>query len=278
MIERIKTWATATAWPLLQRTFKEWGNDDCGRLAASLAYYAVFSIFPLMLLMVSLLGFWLRFSGAEDPSLTPQAQVLASIESNISKGVADSLRTVLSEVELGAGAGSLVAFITVLFAASSIFTQLDTAFDRIWNVPQPESQGILHTVKTTLIDRGKAFLLVLAIGGLLIGSVILTTVLNALGTYAERLPAGAFGWQLVNLGVGMLLNALVFALLFYYLPKPKCRWSDVFPAALLTAVLWEIGKQALSIYLGRSTYTAYAAVGALIILMLWIYYACYIVF
>ncbi|MBA3469170.1 MAG: YihY/virulence factor BrkB family protein [Herpetosiphonaceae bacterium] len=268
-------WIKSTAIPLLQRTFKAWTSDDCSRMAASLAYYAVFSIFPLILLLVSILGYWLRFRGEDTGEITKQ--LLASIESNVSGDISDALAQILTDIKLEAGTSAPVALATTLMAASGIFVQLDKSFDTIWNVP-PVEGNFLHTIKQTLFDRSKAFVLVLSIGGLLIASLVVSTVLSGIGKYAENLPAGVFGWRLVMLGVAFLLNALVFALLFYAMPKPKMRWRDVLPAALITALLWEIGKQLLSEFLGGNKYTASATISAFIALLAWIYYASLIIF
>jgi membrane protein len=268
-------WIKSTAIPLFQRTFKAWSSDDCSRMAASLAYYAVFSIFPLILLLISILGYWLRFRGQETGEIT--AQLLASIQSNVSKDISDALAQILTDIKVQAGSSAPVALATTLMAASGIFVQLDKAFDTIWNVP-PVEGNILHTIKQTLFDRSKAFVLVLMLGALLIASLVASTVLNGIGKYAKNLPAGEFGWQLVMLGVAFLLNALVFALLFYAMPKPKMRWRDIVPAALITALLWEVGKQLLSQFLGSNKYTASATIAAFIALLAWIYYASLIIF
>lgn len=270
------TWIKQEALPILKRAIKEFGTDGCSRLAASLAYYAVFSIFPLILLGISILGFYLQFAGGA--GVSAQEQLLASIRSSVSGDIADLLASILGQVELGAGVGAPIALVTTLMAASGVFVQLDAAFDIIWNVPEQETTGIVNKIKATVLDRGKAFAMVLAIGLLLIASLVASTVLSSLGKYAQQLPAGGIGWRILNIAISYLINVLVFALLFKYLPKLRLRWRNVLPAAFLTGFLWEVGKQLLSWYLGRSAASAYGIVGAFILLLAWIYYACLILF
>lgn len=270
-------WIKATVIPLFERTFKAWSTDDCSRMAASLAYYAVFSIFPLILLLVSVLGYWLRLRGASTDESQLINELLSSIETNVSRDISNALSKILIDIKLEAGTSAPIALATTLMAASGIFVQLDKSFDTIWNVP-PTEGNLLTTIKQTLFERSKAFVLVLSIGALLIASLIASTILNSIGTFAQELPAGKIGWRLVMLGVAFLLNALVFGLLFYAMPKPKMRWRDIIPAALITALLWEIGKQLLSLFLSSNNYTASATIGAFIALLAWIYYGSLIIF
>jgi membrane protein len=271
-------WVKSTAVPLVKRTFKSWSDDDCSRMAASLAYYAVFSIFPLILLMISALGYWLRFrsgSGIKEEDLVKQ--LLASVGSNISGDVKNALAEILKDIKVQAGVSGPIALVTTLLAASGIFVQLDKAFDNIWNVI-PKQGSFLSSIKQTLFDRFKAFVLVLSIGALLIASLVVSSILTGIGKYATNLPAGTLGWQLLTLVVAFFLNVAVFALLFYAMPKPRMRWRDVLPAAIVTSVLWEVGKQLLSRFLGGNQYTASATIGAFIALLAWIYYASMIIF
>lgn len=277
----MKAWITQTAIPLLKRTFKAWTVDDCSRMAASLAYYAVFSIFPLFLVLLSVLGLWLRIRGQNNPEIEQEliGKILAAF--NATGSNSDSTKKILTEV-LGnvkqqAGSSAPIALVTTLFAASGIFIQLDKSFDLIWDV-QPAQGSIFQTIKSTLFDRIKAFSLVLAIGALLISSLIASSILAGLGNYARDLPAGAFGWQIFTYVIAFAINVLVFGLLFYAMPKPKMRVRDVLPAAILTAVLWEIGKIVLSRFLGGNSYTANATIAAFIALLAWIYYASQIIF
>ena len=268
-------WFKSTALPLLQRTFKAWTSDDCSRMAASLAYYAVFSIFPLILLLISILGYWLRLWGEDTTEVINQ--LLKSIDTNVSEEISLALSQVLTDIKLEAGISAPIALATTLMAASGIFVQLDKSFDTIWNVP-PVEGNMLHTIKQTLFERGKAFVLVLFIGALLIASLIVSTVLTSIGKFAQNLPAGEISWRILMFGVAFVLNALVFGMVFYAMPKPKMRWRDVLPAALITALLWEIGKLLLSQFLGSNKYTASATIGAFIALLAWIYYASMIFF
>lgn len=281
-------WVRSTAWPLIGRTFKAWDDDNCYRMAAALAYYAVFSIFPLILLLVSILGYWLRFQGSVPGNAEADLvkQLLERFGTSIPSTVKTSLTQILEGIRLDAGTSGPIALVTTLIAATGIFVQLDQSFDTIWNIV-PAQGSFLTTVKLVVLERGKAFVMVLSIGGLLIASLLVSTALSGIAkvatldgivTYTERLPGVAFGGQLLSLLVAFLLNVAVFGVLFYAMPKPKMRWRDILPAALITGVLWEIGKQVLSRFLANNQYTASATIGAFIALLAWIYYASLIIF
>jgi len=280
-------WVKSTAWPLIERTFKAWDDDNCYRMAAALAYYAVFSIFPLILLLVSILGFWLRFRGVTlGEGINLVEQLLDRFGTSIPSNVKISLAQILEGIKLDAGFSGPIALVTTLIAATGIFVQLDQSFDTIWNIV-PAQGNFLTTIKHTVLERGKAFVMVLSIGGLLVASLLVSTLLSGIAkiaqldgfvTYTENLPGVAFGWQIITLLVAFLLNVAVFGILFYAMPKPRMRWRDILPAALITGVLWEIGKQVLSRFLANNQYTASATIGAFIALLAWIYYASLIIF
>ncbi|MBM7843017.1 MULTISPECIES: YihY/virulence factor BrkB family protein [Herpetosiphon] len=282
----MKQWVTKTAWPLLQRTVKAWNDDDCSRMAASLAYYAVFSIFPLILLLLSVLGYWLRLQGdtGTDVEKTLVDSIMQVFQTSPQVGVDNSsirnaLVEILKSLSQQAGTNAPIALITTFFAASGIFVQIDKSFDVIWDI-QPKQGNFLYTIRSTVIERGKAFSLVLVIGLLLISSLVLSSVLQGLENLSKsfNLPGVGVGWQIFTFVLAFAVNVLIFFLLFFAMPKPKMRWRDVLPGAILTAALWEIGKIVLSLFLGGNKYTASTTVAAFIALLAWIYYASQIIF
>jgi membrane protein len=169
-----------------------------------------------------------------------------------------------------------------LIGASSVFQQLDLSFNKIWKAPAAEHSvglvaSVLQTVKTKLFSFG----MVLAVGFLLLVSMALTGIAQALLDSFQNVPiiGGAAGFM-IGLATTLLLNTLVFALLFKFLPNTKVRWGDVGLGALVTAVLWELGKNLLALYIGRSgqSWSAYGLVGTVLILMAWIYFSSQILF
>jgi len=265
--------------PLLKETVSEFQNDEAGQLGAALAYYAMFSIFPLLLLLIAGLGFVLRYW---DEAIDVQQQILAAVARNLSPQLSTTLADILSGVKNQAGGATVIGLITLLIGASGVFQQLDYSFNKIWKVPKPaEPVGWLKTALKTLRTRLFSFGMVLAVGFLLLVSMALSGASQALLQGFRDVPVigGAAGFA-IGLVLSLLLNILVFALLFKFLPDTVVRWRDVWLGAIATALLWELAKYLLGWYIARSgkTYSAYGAVGTVLVLMVWIYFSSQILF
>jgi membrane protein len=169
-----------------------------------------------------------------------------------------------------------------LLGASGVFGQLDASFNKIWNVPKPaESGGIVASVITTIRKKLFSFGMVLAVGFLLLVSMVLSGAAQVLRDSLTEVPfVGGYAGFVMGLAISLLLNTLVFALLFKYLPDTEVRWRDVWLGALITALIWEAGKYLLGWYIGRSgqSWSAYGLVGTVLILMAWIYFSSQILF
>jgi membrane protein len=265
--------------PLLKETYDEFQSDEASVLGAALAYYALFSLFPLLLLLIAGLGYVLQYW---DQAINVQEEILAAVSRNFSSQLAEALNQILSGIKDNAGSATLIGLVTLLVGASSVFQQLDFSFNKIWRVPKPEQSAgivasIVHTVKNKLFSFG----MVLAVGFLLLVSMALTGAAQALLDSFSDLPViGGLAGFLLGIATTLLLNTLVFALLFKFLPDTKVRWGDVWLGAAVTAVIWEIGKYILALYIGRSgqSWSAYGLVGAVLILMAWIYFSSQILF
>ena len=264
--------------PLLKETGQEFQKDEAGQLGAALAYYAMFSIFPLLLLLLALLGFVLKYW---DQAINVQEQMLKVVSQNLSPQLSETLGQVLAVVKDQAGAATGIGLVTLLLGASGVFQQLDMSFNKIWNVPpKPPKPGIVNTVISALREKLFSFGMVLSVGFLLLISLALTGITGALLSGLGNLPVvGAAAGYVIGLLVTLALNMLIFALLFKYLPDTDVHWGDVWVGALLTALIWEIAKRLLALYIGRSSYaSAYGAVGTVLVLMTWIYFSSQILF
>jgi membrane protein len=260
---------------LIQQSVDKYGRDAGSWLAGAMAYYAAFSLFPLVLVLISVMGFLLRFSpGAKDA----RTEALALVANNASPALAALLNQVLSAVQAQAGVTGPFGLIVLLIGAGGIFAALDGAFDRLWDVPVPTTGGILATVRMILFQRLAGFVLLLALGGLVVAAFIAGLVITAVGTYAEQLPLGRPGWQLVQALINVGVNILVLSAIYKVLPKPYVRWQDALAGALFSAIVWELGRIVLALILAGQSFSAYGVVGAFIALMAWIYYACSIFF
>lgn len=263
--------------PLLRETWQGFQEDEAGQLGAALSYYAMFSIFPLLLLLTAVIGFVLRNPDTQ----AAQQQILDVVATTFSPQLSRALEDVLSGVANAAGAATAVGIVTLLMGASGVFQQLDLSFNRIWKVPKaPEGASMWYNVRTTIIQKLFSFGMVLSVGFLLLVSLALTgltqILLNGAGQFlgfgANTLVMQTLS-GLAGLLVTLLLNTLIFALLFKYLPDTKIAWGDVWLGALVTAVLWEIAKRLLALYIGRSAYaSAYGVVGTVLVLMAWIFF------
>jgi membrane protein len=263
--------------PLLRETWSEFQKDECGQLAAALSYYATFSVFPLLILVLGGVGFFLG------PATPAQEQILLAFTRSVSGGevLVGTLETLLTAVAEQSGEATLVGLVTLLIGTSGVFGQLDLTFNKIWNIPEPAaSRGIVELIRRALGKRLFAFGISLAAGLLLVLSLVLTAVTNAGlqgATTLLGIPQGALATTISFLGqllVTLAVNALIFALLFKYLPATRVAWGDVWAGALSSAVVWEIAKQLLAFYIGWSRFSsAYGAISTLLVAMAWIYFS-----
>jgi membrane protein len=264
--------------PLLKETWQEFQEDEAGQLGAALAYYATFSIFPLLLLLLAALGFVLRYWNS---AIDVQEQILAVTAQNFSGQLSQSLRQLLDVLKERAGAATGIGLVTLLLGASGVFQQLDASFNKIWKVPKrAHSAGIVSAITTALREKLFSFGMVLGVGFLMLVSLALTGITQALlGAFKDIPVVGGSVGFVGGLLVTLLLSTLVFALLFKFLPDTRVRWGDVWLGALVTAIVWEIAKRLLALYIEHSSYaSAYGAVGTLLVLMAWVYFSSQVLF
>ncbi len=253
-----------------------WSDDGCDRMGASLAYYAIFSIFPLLLIAVTLLGFFL---GADPANREKLLGSVANALSPESRTLIDGTLTSMQSHETARGVGALVGAASLLFGASGVFTELDTSLNRIWRVKDAPTTGFRTTILRVIKGKAMALLAVLAAGAVLLTSLLVSTALGALGGVAAHVVPNALAWQGVEALVSLGLVTLLFASVFRALPRTAVAWSDVFGGALFSAFLFSVLKHLLAWYLSHiGSYAAYGAVGAVLGLLTWIYLASLVVF
>ncbi len=264
--------------PLLKETGQEFQNDQAGQLGAALAYYAVFSMFPLLLLPLAVLGFVLSYW---DKAINVEQAILSATAQNFSPELSQTLSQMLDVLRKQAGAATGIGLVTLLLGASGVFQQLDMSFNTIWKVPKKTGPiGIVASILTAVREKLFSFGMVLGVGFLLLVSMALTGVTQALLGLLSGVPlvGGALGF-VIGLVVTLALNTLIFALLFKYLPDTKIYWRDIWLGALLTALIWELAKRLLALYIERSSFaSAYGAVGTLLVVMAWVYFSSQVLF
>ena len=251
---------------LLKETFTEWQEDKASRLGAALAYYAIFSIGPLLLVAIAIAGF---VFGEEAAS----GQIEGAVSGVVGEDGAGVIQqSVENASKPGAGIiASVLGIVTLLLGASGIFGQLQDALNTVWDAEPEKGGGVAGFLKTKLM----LFLMVLGVGLLLLASLVLNAVLSVIGkSFSELLPGGALVWQAVNFLVMAAIMTLAFALIYKTLPATDIAWKDVWIGAIITSVLFTLGQVGLSIYLGFSDVgSPYGAAGSLVVVLVWIYYS-----
>ena len=254
---------------LFGSTLHGWWDDDAPRLGASLAYYTLFAIAPILLVATAVAG--MAF-GAE----AVRGEIVGQLDDLVGHEGARAVQGLLqgaSQRRTGVLA-TAVGGLTFLIAATGAFLELQSALNTIWRVKRTPGAH-LHAF---LLDRVRSFGLVVAVGFLLMVSLAVTAALAALnGWLASRAPRVPLPWGGLSLMVSLVVTTGLFALLFRVLPDVQLRWRDVTIGAFVTAVLFTVGQQLIGLYLGQSTMTStYGAAGSVMILLLWVYYSCQI--
>ena len=241
------------------------------RLSAALAYYAVFSIAPLLVITLGVAGVIWGHEAA-------QGQLYDQMQSYVGTQAAEAIKAMVESAS-GQSKGKIatvVGFVILLFGASGVFGELKDALNTIWGVKPKPGIGMRGLIRDKLLNFG----MVLVIGFLLLVSLVVSATVAALSHDLEYiLPMPPWAWVCISSLLSFGTVAVLFAMIFKILPDAKIRWGDVVVGATITAFLFELGKTGLGWYLGReSTSHAYGAAGSVVLLLLWIYYASCILF
>ncbi|MEL6437941.1 MAG: YihY/virulence factor BrkB family protein [Cyanobacteria bacterium J06621_8] len=250
---------------LIQETFQEWQADKASLIAAALAYYTVFSISPLLVIAVAIAG---AFFGEQ----TAQAQITEQLTELIGEDGAQPILLALNNMSQPKirGIASLVSIGVLLLGASGIFAQLQNALNVVWNVKPQPGKGVWTFIR----KRIYSFFMVLAIGLLLVLSLILSAVVSTVSKYQlDFLPGSVNLWGNLDTLVSLGLMTFLFCLMFKYVPDVKIAWKDVIVGSFITALLFLFGKFLLSVYISQGSLgSAYGAAGSLIVFLAWVYY------
>jgi membrane protein len=249
---------------ILKEAANSWLEDKAPRLGAALAYYTVFSVAPLLLIAIFIASL-LFGRGAAQHQIADQIQDLVGEEGGKAIG------SILEHAsQPGSGlVGSLLSIGMLVFGAVGLFVELQDALNTIWGVQPKAGRGIWGMVR----DRILSFAMVLVLAFLLLVSLTISAILTASVQFFGEWRVGVMG-HVINEGVSLLVITLLFATVFRLLPDAIIDWSDVWLGAVLTAVLFEIGKFLIGLYLGHSGLaSAYGAAGSLAVLLVWLYYS-----
>lgn len=259
-------------WPLLKNTAVEWWNDNTFRLAASLAFYTIFSLAPILVIAVGAAS--LFFS--RETAINSVAQ---EIQRLVGEQGASAIRQVLESAGgLGQGAWAItLGVIALILGSSVVFAELQSALNQIWGVKSEVRRGLILDL---VLDRLRSFSIALGVGFLLLISLVLSAALSALQDYMTNwMPSVPWLWQAGNIVISLIVVAVLFAMIYKYLPDVQIEWRDVWIGGAFTSVLFNVGKYLISIYLGHAAVgSAFGAAGSFAVLLVWIYYSALISF
>jgi membrane protein len=258
----------ANSFSLLKQTFSEWLEDKVPQLGAALAYYTVFSLAPLVLLLLAIVGFLFH----NDPAGTwrKMTEQMSYFLDKSAIDVVQGIAQKASQPNKGFLATS-IGILLALFGASGVFGQLQDALNTIWGVKARPGAGIAGFIRARFLS----FTMVAGVCFLLLVSLVLESVLKSFSHYVQAILPGGIVIALVVYSIfDFAVVVLLFASIFKFLPDVKIQWRDVWVGAFMTAIFFAIGKWALGLYLGSGVAaSAYGAASSLITLLLWIYYS-----
>jgi membrane protein len=257
----------ADLWPLIRKSITSWSDDYAPSMGAALAYYTVFSIAPLLLIVIAIAGLIYGQDAA-------RGALFAQISGLVGNDGAAAIQGLLKSVNKPSASivATIVGVATLLLGATTVFGELQDALNRIWRAPALVNKG---GVWTLLRRRLLAFGMILTIGFLLIVSLVLSAALAAIGAW---LGPSFIGWEvllhLLNFVVGFGVTTVLFAMIYKIMPRVNIAWRDVWLGAGVTSLLFSIGKFLISLYIGKSSVASgFGAAGSLAVLLVWVYYS-----
>lgn len=262
----------STVVSLGRETLERWMEDKASALAAALAYYALFSLAPLVLIATAVAGLAYGREAVE-------GHLYVQIAGLVGKDSARAIQSIVANVGLHPSGGILatvVGLLILLVGATGVFAQLQESLNTVWRTRSPTTSGVLDWFRVRFLSLG----MVMGVGFLLLVSLVLSALLAGVGQFL-----GAFipGWvvlgHVLNVGVSLAGITVLFAMMFKVLPDTPVAWGDVWLGALVTSFLFTLGKFAIGFYLGQaSVASSYGAAGSVVIVLLWVYYSSLILY
>ncbi len=259
-------------WETLKETFTEWNNSNATRDSASIAYYAIFSIPGLLIIIIWIAG---NFFGQE----AIQGQISAQINSVLGTEASKSIESMIASALIDKDniIMKTVGVFALIFGGTTVFFQLQKSLNTLWDIEAAPKKAIIKFI----LDRANSLGMILVIGFLLMITMVLSSAISFLNNYITyRLGLETYIlMELVNYVIGFILVVLVFAFMFKVLPDVEISWKSVWLGAILTAVLFTLGKFLLSLYFAELKPTSvFGTAGTIVLIMMWINYSCMLVF
>lgn len=260
-----------STFQLFKKAFSEWNEDKAPTFAASLSYYTMFSIAPVLVIAVSVAG----MAFGEDAA---RGQIQTQLQDLVGTSGAEVIgQMMISARKPSSGIiATALGVIALIFGATGVFVQLQDALNHIWHVKPRPRNGVLNFLRSRFLS----FAMVLVIGFLLLVSLVVSAALSGIGAYFDHLfPGWALLWQGLNLLISFAVITVLFAMMYKLLPDTHVAWQDVWLGAAVTSLLFSLGKFGIGLYLGRSTVaSSYGAAGSLAVVLIWVYYSAQILF
>ena len=257
----------ASLFALCRQAVTAWLDDYAPSMGAALAYYTLFSIAPLLLIVISIAGLVFGPEAARGDIFAELRQLMGDEGAAAAQALLQSVNKPAQGVF-----GTAVGLVLLGVGAISVFGELQNALDRIWRAPgRAAGGGLWALVRARLLSFG----MVLGVGFLLIVSLVASAAVAALGKFWAPLFGGwVFVAELLNIAVSFALVTVTFALIYKIIPRVTVGWRDVWIGAAVTALLFSIGKSLIGLYLGRSSFASgFGAAGSLVVLLVWMYYS-----
>lgn len=260
-------------WKFIVEVFEKWIGDKAAKLGASLSFYTIFSLAPLLIIVISVAGLIFGENAA-------RGEIVGQIKGLVGNDGAQVVQTALknsSNQETGI-ISLVISMVTLAIGSTVVFIELQESLNMIWKVkPKPGR----HLIRGLLKDRLQSFAIVIATGFLLLVSLLISASLSALNRFVNEklIPVPISALDILNIIISFGVIFLLFALIYKILPDVDIQWNDVWIGALVTALLFVAGKYLIGLYIGSSTLSStYGAAGSLVILLLWVYYSAQILF
>lgn len=257
---------------ILKKTFSGFMDDNAFKLSASLSYYTVFSIGPVLIIVISLAGlFWGREA--------VEGRIFWELNGLLGKDAAVQIQEIIKNTQQsGKGTiGTIIGIVLLIVGATGVFIEIQDSINYIWSVKAKPKKGWLKLLKNRLLS----FSMVISLGFILLVSLVVSAFLTAMSETLERYFQDALLilFQVLNYVVVLAVIAVLFAIIFKVLPDARIKWKDAFIGATFTAVLFLLGKFAISFYLGQSELsTTYGAAASIVILLTWVFYSSLILY
>lgn len=257
-------------YQILVQTIYEFIDDKAVKMSAALSFYMIFSLSPLLVIVMAVVGFVFGDEAAT-------GQVVTQIQDLIGKENAEVVQSIIQNASIPSSSilATAIGLTVIIFASAGIFVELKESLNMIWGV-EPIPAGIIGFLR----GRAKSFVMVLFIMLLLFASIIASTILSGVNNFMEgNLSEVIPGWQYINLFLSYVLITVLFAIIYKFLPDVKVQWKYIWMGAILTSLLFSLGKYLIGIYMAKSSYNSiFGAAGSLVVFMAWIYYSSFIFF